>query len=530
MHAVNHGPDREGLHELHEYLRPLRRRWPIVLLGLLLGTALGAGVAAIVQPTFTSTTSVVVTPNVPQRTDSSTGRVQGAINVETEAQLVRSHEVLTPARRLLELSEPLGELRSRVAVSAPANTTVMDISFSARSPRAAQAGARAVARAYLEYRRSAGEFYVREQARIVDAQIASLRRQVREQAAIVASRRAGSASRAVAEAQLDSYTAQLTALATSQTAATPPARGGRVIADAARPDDAGRPRAVLGLVGGMMLGLLLGISAALVRERTDGRLRDVAPFDERGVPVVLWPADHRTAAGTNGGRAGGLTASQRLCDLVFAACGTTQGTIVVAPLSVQQVDMGVARDLAASIASFGRSSALVRAGGQSAPDPDPVPPGAAADGRPLPPDHLHPAVEPPSFVAELLDGTDADGLDVVTLQQRLDALEQTAAFLVIVAPPVTHEPITQTLAGMCDGVVLVAQIGVTHTDDVADALGHLDAVRATVLGAVVLPRSPVEGRRRGRPPPPPVAAERAGDELLAADEPGHRARRRTDRS
>ena len=29
--------------------------------------------------------------------------------------------------------------------------------------------ARAVARAYLEYRRSAGEFYVREQARIVDA-------------------------------------------------------------------------------------------------------------------------------------------------------------------------------------------------------------------------------------------------------------------------------------------------------------------------------------------------------------------------
>jgi len=522
---VNEGPDGTVLHELHEYLRPLRRRWPIVLLGLLLGTALGASVAAIVPPTYTSTASVVVTPNVPQRADA-TGRVQGAINVESEAQLVRSHEVLARVRRSLALTGSLGELRNRVAVTAPANTTVMDVIFSARSPRAAQAGARAVARAYLENRRSSGEFYVREQTRIVERQIASLRRQVRRQAAIAASRRAGPTARAVAEAQLDSYTAQLSALTTSQTSTPRPARGGRVIADAVRPDRPSSPRALLALAGGLMVGLLLGIAGALARERTDRRLRDVSTFDERGVPVVFWPADRRAVAGTNSGNAGGLTASQRLCDLVFAACGTARGTIVVASLSEQQRDVGVARDLVASFARFGRNAALVRAVGPSAPEPDSLLPGAAGDGRTPAPHDRPPTVERQLFVAELVYGTDAHRLDVEALQRRLDVLKKTADFVVIIAPPVVREPMTQTLAAICDGVVLVAQIGETHTHDVADALGHLDAVGASVLGAVVLPRSTVEGGRRGQPPPR-AAATLEGDALLAADEPGNRARRRT---
>jgi capsular polysaccharide biosynthesis protein len=513
---VNEGPHRNVSYDLDHYLRPLRRHWPIVLLGVVIGAALGVGAGAVIHPTYVSTASVLVMPTGAQRTTDSAGRMQVAINLETEAQIVRSHPVLRRARRLLELTEPLNELRDRVAVSAPANTTVLDISFSAPSATAAQAGARAISRAYLENRQAVAVYYARDQRNIVNGQIASLRGQLRRQAAIVAARRGGPAARAAAEASVDSYATKLAALETSRSTATATPGGGRVIADAPVPDGPRSPIGVLALMSGIMGGLLVGVVAAVIRDRTDSRLRDTRTLDELGLPVIRWPTHRRVVLRPSTRRAGGLTAPQRLCDLVLATGAMGQGTILVAGLSEHQADAGVARELATAFARLGRTSVLLRVGGQGAPGSEPAS-SSDPDGRgTLRPHDVRPTAERHLFVADLIHPTASGRFDVTTLRKRLDSLAQKADLVVIAAPPFGSEAMSQTLAGLCDGVILVVQIRVAHTEDVVDALRHVDVVGGTVLGAVVLPlRSGAKERRRG---PTPAPAERETDDDAAKTE------------
>src|SRR5205823_7437177 len=85
-------------------------------------------------------------------------------------------------------------------------------------------------------------------------------------------------------AQVNTLTSRENELSTAQV--TP----GKIINDAQLPTRPARPSVPLFLASGAMLGLLLGLGLALVRERTDKRLRrpvDVRRRDEVPVPRVL---------------------------------------------------------------------------------------------------------------------------------------------------------------------------------------------------------------------------------------------------
>jgi len=488
-------------HALGDYLWPLRRSWWIVLLGVLLGAGGGAGAAELIDPTYTSATSVLVTPTGVQTTvDPSGSRTQGLVNLDTEAQLVRSNLVLRRVRELLGVADSPSELRGRIDVTVPANTTVLDIGVSGPSRQEAQAGARAVSRAYLGDRRASAQQLLNERIAGVDGQIASLRERLRRQAAVTASIRPGSAARSASDAQLDSYRAQMTTLgersdALRTTVVTP----GRVIGTPSLPDGPSTPIWAILVASGCMVGLLAGILAAVVRDRRDDRVRGTATLHRLGVPVVSW----RDAPGSAGddrhdGGPDVLPTHHRLCNLVFAACGTDGATIMVGDVSRDQCKLPVSAGLATGFARLGRNSALLNADGVYEPATGAIPPRPGGENASVPSPGLHPTSERQLFVGALSDSGDPDRLDVAALHERLEVMHRTLNFVVVDAPPVADAPMGQTLARSCDGSILVVECGVTRTGDLADALRDLELVGGRVI-AVVAARSRT-GRRGWRRP------------------------------
>ena len=115
------------------------------------GLGLGAAVTNEMPKVYESSTSVLV-QSVEQDANQSGGRTKGAINLDTEAQLVGSGAVAVKAAELLRSPVSPVELARDVSVEVPANTTVLVVRFEADSPQGAQAGSHAFAEAYLRNR------------------------------------------------------------------------------------------------------------------------------------------------------------------------------------------------------------------------------------------------------------------------------------------------------------------------------------------------------------------------------------------
>ena len=86
--------------DVSHYLGVFRRHWWIALIAT--GAGLGAGVALTkaLPKTYESSASVLVQA-LDQDTNAQGGRTKGAVNLDTEAQLVRSGAVATGAAKLL---------------------------------------------------------------------------------------------------------------------------------------------------------------------------------------------------------------------------------------------------------------------------------------------------------------------------------------------------------------------------------------------------------------------------------------------
>lgn len=112
----------------------LRRRWPIVLLALVMGVGGGYWAGARQAPIYTSTTHVLVL---------ATGSDE--VNLDTEAQLVTSLRTAERVAALSGLGVSPADLVERVEITVPPNSEVLKISFSAGTPDRARRGAAAFA-------------------------------------------------------------------------------------------------------------------------------------------------------------------------------------------------------------------------------------------------------------------------------------------------------------------------------------------------------------------------------------------------
>ncbi len=125
-----------------------RRSLPFALVGLLVGLAVGAGVL-LTSPSLARATTVVELTAIRSQIDL-TGAPTAAVTADTDAQLLASDEVVAAAAAAAGRTPE--QARGALSVSAVALTRVLSISYEDRSAKAAEAGSRAAAAAFLAAR------------------------------------------------------------------------------------------------------------------------------------------------------------------------------------------------------------------------------------------------------------------------------------------------------------------------------------------------------------------------------------------
>src|SRR6266581_4599398 len=160
--------------QLTDYAGVLRRRWWVILACAIIGLLASVGYLKAAHKVYTATTSVYVTATSGTTNQVANGRTTGAVNLDTQAQVVQSSAVAQAAAKLMHATDTIPQLLGRVSVAVPANSQVLAISCEASTPVKAANCAQAFAQAYLSYSRTTTTASVNSQISALQSRIASL--------------------------------------------------------------------------------------------------------------------------------------------------------------------------------------------------------------------------------------------------------------------------------------------------------------------------------------------------------------------
>jgi Mrp family chromosome partitioning ATPase len=486
-------------------LRGVRRHWWLTLAVTLAGLAIALGLL-LIQPTrFSSGSAILVLP-VPADLTAGPGTLAAgggftAVNLATEAQLVRSTETARRAAALLGGGSAPAELVDAVTVDPVANTSVLEVHFEADTPARAQAGGRAIARAYLTARADAANATLAEDKAIVRASLAESSSQLADLDSRIAHTPPGSPQLPTlrsARATVADQTAALSGrLGYLNTIVVNP---GEVIRDADLPSAPVPARAWVFPAAGLGGGILAGVIAAGIWERLEVRVRDGLDLvDRAGVAVLAELVDGVAALHAPGDESG--RDYHRLRNVVVAALPASDGVLLVTSASTGSGSTVVAANLAAALARTGHEVILVGANAPAIGHP-PVLLSAMFDISDVPglSDVLSgrtdlgsamqvPPREPRLRVIAPGGAASASRLlqsaAVPTVVGRLRTL---ARFVLIDSPSAASGADAQSLGGLADAAIIVAEARYSRLAEVVDAAEQMHLVGARVLGAVVLPR------------------------------------------
>jgi succinoglycan biosynthesis transport protein ExoP len=468
----------------------LRRGWLVVAVAVTLGVIGGVVLTNLQQARYTASSSVLVTATgVSDSTNLANSRTAGStINLDTEAQLARSTQVaervkvIDSARR----STPTQQLLENLSVSVPANTSVLRLSYTANTARAAAQTANDFAASYLYIRANNAQATLDDQIKKVSGNISAKMKELRGVATSLATLPTGSklrnftqAERALLITQVSNLTTQYNKL--SATVVTP----GVVLSKAIVPSTPSSPSLLLNVAAGLALGLLVGLLIAWLRfakPRRMSRPDDVARLihvpvvgtvnrlDVRGLEPVATPAGIEY---------------QHVANLVAASIGT-DGVVLVTGASADSPTDIVAANLGAALVRSSVYVTLLSLTGNN--DVASVNLG-------------------PVYLAERDPSLQVAG---AITRNRLDLIRR-GGYLIVTVTDAGTSADAQTLATLSDAVLVVVAAR-TKVRDGRNAIDQLDAVGAPILGAVLVP-----GARPVRAPRPLVSG--AGDATTKSDQP-----------
>ncbi|WP_089154913.1 Wzz/FepE/Etk N-terminal domain-containing protein [Micromonospora sp. NBS 11-29] len=503
--------DSDGL-ALMAYLGWLRRRWWILLLAAALGLAGGLAVSQLQDARYTSTTSLLVRPLGSGNENNANAKV----NLDTEAQVIRSLVVAERAKTLMKSGAGADELVKAVTVSVPPNSQVLQVAYEADSPTQAQSGSHAFAQAYLDLRKATAQKTLDNETAALQQQIAEVNKQLSAVAGRIAAAPANSPQRERAEADRSVYTNQLSSLNNRlspliSTDLDP----GEIISDARLPDHPSSPNRTLNLASGMGAGLLLGIVLALVLDRLDNRVRRGRDISDRvGLPLLLelpartpslsvLPASHKIS------RELGRLRNVLLTAVPEPAQGGRGRQLLLCDGSAGTAAGFVAANLAAAYARTGQQVALIT----TKPDSALGSITGVAEGRHNLASVLRrdvpalKALAPVPGLGQLrvLVPGDLDAEVELPVSGLLEVLHELSArfdhVLVETAQP-TIAVEAQALGRYADAVIVVAETGRTRSVEITAALQQFEQVNAPVIGAVLAPRMPAAPAAAARPAAP----------------------------
>ncbi|WP_418276078.1 hypothetical protein ACNHYB_14620 [Isoptericola jiangsuensis] len=528
--------------ELADYGEIIRRRWVFLVLGLVVGLCVAAIAAELIPKTYTSTASVLV-QSTGEDASVEGGRTSGDLNLDTEAQLVTSTVVSSLAMESMD--DPIETdprlLARHVMVTVPANTSVLDISFSAGTAADAQAGASAFADAYLTNRLAGAESRRTANSEAIESQVAALQEELKKQTTLIDKLPADSDEREFETSQRDLLVSQIATLNGQLISlAATDLQAGKIITEAQLPTEPSSPNVTILAVSGLLGGLLAGLLAAVLVDRADRRVRGRRDLDRVGLETLAAAVDLPNpelswlGAGTN------PDSLHQVRNALLARMHRDR-SVLVAGMSADSTGSALALHLAATFARSGVETLLVSANSSAFAVSDVFDRGDSASlsdvllGKA---DEVDAIFEVPDVPHLRAVAASADGRIYSELLQSgrarsvITALAEHAEVTVVDVAPTSVNADAQSLATLGPGVLLVATSRRTTRPEAADALDQLRHVSATVLGSVVANmHSRRDDVRHGRAPegrsrPPHRATGPAhqrpssGASADDADEPG----------
>lgn len=475
-----------------DYLALLRERLLLIGACVVAGLVLAAAVTAVMPKAYASSVTFYIvadsSPGQSQASDNFQGAQLSAERVKSYAELLTGSRIATDAAAQLGGGTTPDDVMDAVTASSVADTVILTMTATAPSPQRATAIAGAVSSSFIR-----------------------LVRQLET---------SGSNPQEIPAVPVTGTDGQ---------AVTPPAVSAQVLQAPTVPDSPVRPSLPLNLAIGLILGLLVGFGAAVLRHALDVSVRTAQDLqDSTGAPVLGAVPEDRTVtahpvaltAGSSGDDRSRERAEayRRIRTAVEAANadGDRRVLVVTSPLTGEG-RTAVACNLAASLAAVGARVVLVdgdlrtpRVSGllglDEAPGLTNVLTGRTGIGDALQlwvPEGVNVVTSGPatSRPNELLASRRTADV-VAELRARFD-------YVVIDAPPVQGLADAANLAAHADGVVMVCRWGRSTRPEIESAVSFLRSVSVPVVGAVLsrVPRSYRPGRTSPIPAVPVAGAD-----------------------
>lgn len=355
---------------LSSYLHALRRRWLSVLLVTLLVAGAGLALSLAQSPSYRAHTDVEL---VPTATDLTKDKGLDATDIATQVQLVTSVAVADLVRADLGLSErPV--LTKRITAQGVGVSRIIRITATDGSAQGAADWANAVAKAYLTSRGlQAKQLYDTATNSLVQQQddLSARLGEVEDQLSKKPQDAQLIAQKQNLLAQLGDVYTQLTTLRSLNSGAE---GGGQIVVQATKPGAPFSPRVVFNTIIAVVIGLIVGVGVALLRDRFDDVLYDpdavrlnagrwpviaeIPAFATAGGSAVL-PAD--TDPHSPAGEAfAGLAVNVRYL-LAKEMQGSRSGVVLVMSPRAKEGKTTAATNLAISVAKVGVKTMLADA-------------------------------------------------------------------------------------------------------------------------------------------------------------------------
>lgn len=508
-----------------DYLRVLGRRKLLLVIGLILGLALGALFAKSQSKTYQSTAQVQVNA-LPTNLTSTNNLTTSPPNMETESAVATSQQVaekaltgITSAHKRLTAKM----IQNDVKVSFPNKSTILTFKCTASNPHDAQVICQAMTDAYVSVRNTNAQTTVSNQVKALQGQQSKVNDQLANAQRTLANTATNTPSYTIANQavqgllnQANQLTSQITQLQTLQIDA------GKVVVPANIGKVTGLSSKVIVAAGGLV-GLVIFIGIAFLVDKADDRIRVEDDIERMGLPVVAdlprptsadqkalndpssWPSAKRRAYGKLAAR------------VLVAARRRELSVITLMGVGDEPTDRLVAANFAVALAQAGRRVNLVltgAGGGSSTAN------AASANTTPGQPGLPATQSTSPELLPSPVNGLHFTELTAVNGSVNMDAadflsgdLRRGADFVVVAAPPMTTAADSLVLASVSDATILVANEKTSRRGELGEAADSLVQIGAPLFG-VVLARKGGRKSRRHR-----AADRRAASSLSMSDIP-----------
>jgi polysaccharide biosynthesis transport protein len=355
----------EGTVDVREFMSKVgRHKWLILVVAA--SVTLLVAIYSYSRPSvYESTAQFLVRPILVQPLQANPF---DTVSMPTEMQLVTSAQVADIARE--SIGGTLQDALDGVSVTNPANTQILDISYSAHSPAEAQQGAQAFAEAYQTYKHDQALSTIKTSSETIRAQITELDSEIADLNARIAASTDPVDQQSLTEQRNSSDTVRLTSQNLLASTATLSSDPGQVVEDALRPTSPVSPKHKMDLALGLLLGLIAGVVLASLRDQARDRIQG-PPLVARSLDAPILgsiPRTHRLLVGTahlasvDEPHGQAAEAYRTLRTNLLAVCRESKAkTILITSARQGEGKTSTAANLAVALAQAGRSVVLISA-------------------------------------------------------------------------------------------------------------------------------------------------------------------------